>query len=160
MRNRAPYLSIWGLTAGLMLNACGGASSSLPGRLPLQPQAPSGSSPIKNVIVIVQENRSFDNFFARFPGADGATRGKMKILRGGKYVDRWTNLQAHTLITPFDIQHCHTAFLKDYDGGKMDGFNLAGKGPCGQGKPVGKAAYQYVEQSQIQPYWDIAEQWV
>jgi len=161
MRNRAPHLLIWGLTAGLMLNGCGGASSSLPAGASLQPQAPSGSSPIAHVIVIVQENRSFDNLFALFPGADGATRGKMKIKRGGKYRDVWTNLQANALANPFDIQHCHAAFLTQYDGGKMDGFNLVSKGACGtQGKTVGKAVYQYVEQSQIQPYWDIADQWV
>jgi phospholipase C len=162
MRNCAPYLLICGLAAGLTLGGCGGGASSLPGGgASLQPRAPSGSSPIKNVIVIVQENRSFDNFFARFPGADGATRGKMKLKQGGKYVDRWQNLQSHALVTPFDIQHCHAAFLTQYDGGKMDGFNLVSKGACGtQGKPVGKGAYQYVEESQIQPYWDIAQQWV
>ena len=28
------------------------------------------------MIVVIQENRSFDNFFATFPGADGTTSGQ------------------------------------------------------------------------------------
>ena len=60
-----------------------------------------------------------------------------------------------------DIQHCHKAFETAYDGGKMDGFNLVDKGVCPTGSgPVGTLAYQYVKESEIQPYWDIASQWV
>lgn len=43
----------------------------------------------------------------------------------------------------------------------MDGFNLVHFGVCHQpGNPAGTAPYQYVEKDQIEPYWDIAEQWV
>jgi phospholipase C len=166
MRARAPYLWICGLVAMLAAGGCGGAMSSLSNGPPLVPgsgsgSSPSGSSPIKHVILVVQENRSFDNFFALFPGADGATRGKMKIKRGGKYVDKWVTLQSHALVTPTDIQHCYASFLTDYDGGKMDGFGSVYRGVCGaHGQPIGKLAYQYVQESQIQPYWDIAQQWV
>jgi len=31
--------------------------------------------PIRHVVIIVKENRSFDNLFGRFPGANGATTG-------------------------------------------------------------------------------------
>ena len=31
---------------------------------------------VKHVIVVIQENRSYDNLFATFPGGDGATTGK------------------------------------------------------------------------------------
>jgi phospholipase C len=121
----------------------------------------SGSSPIQHVVLIVQENRSFDNFFALFPGADGATRGRMRVKRGGKYVDKWTPLRSHPLVMPSDIQHCHAAFEKSYDHGKMDGFNLVHYGVCKHpGKQVDTGAYQYVEKGQIRPYWAIAEQWI
>jgi phospholipase C len=161
MRRLSSHLWICGLVAGIGLSACSGASSSLPSGGPLQQKTPSsGSSPIQHVVFIVQENRSFDNLFADFPGADGATRGRMKVKSGGKYHDIWVPLQAHTLVNGFDIQHCHTAFLTDYDNGKMDGFGLASRGACGtHGKPAGKAVYQYVEPAQIAPYWAIANQW-
>lgn len=40
-----------------------------------------GSGYIKHIVLIVQENRSFDDFFATFPGADGATTGRWKKRR-------------------------------------------------------------------------------
>jgi phospholipase C len=33
-------------------------------------------SPIKNVVIIVKENHAFDNYFGRFPGANGATMAR------------------------------------------------------------------------------------
>jgi phospholipase C len=161
MRRLSSHLWICGLVAGIGLSGCGGAVSSLPGgggAPPLGHKTPGlSTTPIAHVVFIVQENRSFDNLFADFPGADGATRGRMK-LKGGRV--RWVTLQAHALVNPYDIQHCHTAFLTDYDNGKMDGFGLASRGACGtHGPPVGTGAYQYVEPSQIAPYFAIAHEW-
>jgi len=34
-------------------------------------------TPIRHVVFIVKENRSFDHMFGRFPGANGATHGKI-----------------------------------------------------------------------------------
>src|SRR3989442_15187596 len=38
------------------------------------PKAPAGIHKIKHVIVIMQENRSFDHYFGTYPGADGFPR--------------------------------------------------------------------------------------
>jgi phospholipase C len=105
---------------------------------------------IDHVIVVVQENRSFDNLFATFPGADGATEGK---LSNGQTV----KLKKTDLAYPYDLGHGYEGFLKDYDGGKMDGFNLEGSGKNGY---AGTAPYQYVDPQQIAPYWDIAKTYV
>jgi Phosphoesterase family len=37
-------------------------------------KAPAGIHKIKHVIVIMQENRSFDHYFGTYPGADGFPR--------------------------------------------------------------------------------------
>src|SRR5438045_589305 len=37
-------------------------------------KSPSGIHKIKHVIVIMQENRSFDHYFGTYPGADGFPR--------------------------------------------------------------------------------------
>ena len=42
----------------------------------------SGARRFSTSCIIVQENRSFDNLFATFPGANGATRGKSKSEEG------------------------------------------------------------------------------
>ena len=42
--------------------------------IPSLPQMAGGIHTIKHVIVVMQENRSFDNYFGTFPGADGIPR--------------------------------------------------------------------------------------
>jgi phospholipase C len=161
MHGRAFALWAYALGAALAFAGCGSVTPSLPAGGSLGPSGSSGKSPIKHVVLIIQENRSFDNLFATFPGANGATRGEMKVKESSGYVDEWVTLKAAPLILGNDIQHCHQAFETDYDGGAMDGFDLADRGVCGiEGKPEGTQPYQYVEESQIQSYWDIAEQWV
>ena len=156
MKNAAAFRWIAAIAASLALTACGGASSSFGQSASMLPggRHPGSSSPIQHVVIVVQENRSFDDLFAHFPGANGATKGKMS---NGKTV----KLKAHSLIMSTDIQHCHKAFETAYDGGKMDGFNLVNKGVCPTGSgPIGTLAYQFVKLSEIQPYWDIAQQYV
>jgi phospholipase C len=43
----------------------------------------TGIHKIEHVVVIMQENRSFDSYFGTFPGADGipAANGRFTILR-------------------------------------------------------------------------------
>ncbi len=107
---------------------------------------------IKHVVIIIQENRSFDNLFATFPGADGATTGK---THDGKTV----KLKKAKLTDKLDITHQWATFVKEYDGGKMDGFDLIHFG-SGNGPPAGLFPYQYVDPAQIQPYWTMAQQYV
>jgi len=106
---------------------------------------------------MIQENRSFDNLFATYPGADGTTTGRMQ----GKHGPRRIPLQEVDLTEPCDFGHSYSGFIKDYDGGRMDGFNTEGGGngsACAG--PAGKHPYQYVNPQQIAPYWDIANQYV
>ena len=94
MRFRALRLWMTAAASTLVLTACGGAASSTPGMVPAEPFGKSGTSPIKHVILVIQENRSFDNLFAHFPGANGAARrGKMKVKEGSKYIDKWQTLE-------------------------------------------------------------------
>ncbi len=66
------------LLAGAAIAGCGGAGSpgGAPGALPAIHHRTSGSSPIQHVIIVIQENRSFDDLFATFPKADGTTTGQ------------------------------------------------------------------------------------
>ncbi|HEY1868737.1 MAG TPA: alkaline phosphatase family protein, partial [Candidatus Cybelea sp.] len=144
------------MAVGLALGACSGGSSPISSGIPFARHRGSGSTPIQHVVIVVQENRSFDNLFATFPGANGAKRGKEKLSTG----DRWVKLKPQPLVIGYDLQHCHAAFLKALDSGKMDGFNLEGKGACPTAPLAGKAPYHYVSPADIAPYWDIADQWV
>jgi phospholipase C len=160
---RATFVAI-AVGGTFVVTACGGGESSfaVPNVLSIAEHHRSGSSPIQHVVLVVQENRSFDNLFATFPGAHGAKFGLWKTSGG----DKKQKLRAGNLYLPTDITHCSAAFKIAYDSKKMDGFNDERKGVCGQDGTIGNSpkvgayAYQYVKPSLIQPYWDIAERWV
>src|SRR5262245_21707263 len=65
---------------GLGLTGCTGTPStnrSSAGPLPAGPApgATVAATKIKHVVVIMQENRSFDSYFGTYPGADGLPAG-------------------------------------------------------------------------------------
>ena len=170
--NRRPQSRALALAALFALAGCSSGALT-PSRWayafgPVIPSAPwsladghSGTTPIAHVVIVIQENRSFDDLFARFPGADGAAYGEMRVKRGSRYVDRRVALAPHALVMSQDVGHCHSSFETAYDHAKMDGFNLVPIGSCGsEGKGAGMLVYQYVEEQQIEPYWDIARHWV
>jgi phospholipase C len=142
------------------ISACSGASGTVPQLARSPATSPSHASRIEHFVIVIQENRSFDNLFARFPGARGATSGLMKVYENGKFVDKKVALKPHTLLMNGDISHNRPAFLEAYDDGKLDGFNLVGMRTGMQQMPAGTLAYQYVMESEIKPYWDLAKQYV
>jgi phospholipase C len=96
--------------------------------------------PIDHVIFLMQENRSFDHMFGRFPGADGATSG-------------WDHgvprpLRPATDQRIPDLPHCHACALASYDDGKLDGFD--------QGAPTDRNAYTQMRASDEPNYWHWA----
>jgi phospholipase C len=116
----------------------------------------TGAGKIKHVVYIVQENRSFDNMFKGYPGADTRSYG---YNSKGKKIE----LQPYPMGTPYEIDHSAAAMFSACNGTgvlpgtfcRMNGFNkeLSGGGPP-------NPEYVYVPQSQSQPYWDMAHEWV
>ena len=101
--------------------------------------------PIKHVVFIIKENRTFDNLFGRFPGADGATTG----------MDQGTTrplTQAPDRI-PVDIVHCYQCALQAWNGGKMDGF-------ASVSAPADRYAYTQFGPSDLPAYWHWAKRFV
>jgi phospholipase C len=74
-------------------------------------------NPIKHVVFIVKENRSFDSYFGTFPGANGATQG---TLSNGVVID----LQDMPDQPPHDADHAWYSAIEALDNGKMDRFDL------------------------------------
>jgi phospholipase C len=104
----------------------------------------SARCPIKHIVYIIKENHSFDNMFARFPGADGtnyAMVGRKRIKLG--------TLPDHL---PFDIDHGGAAAPSAVNGGRMNQFYRLG-GAIQFGHDYADAAYT---QSQIPNYWAYA----
>jgi len=116
------------------------------------------ASPIQHVVIMVQENRTFNNFFATYPGADGTTTGKVAADSAcGIYQDGTVTLSEVGLIDKFDLHHSWQAYNLARDGGKMDAFDEVTK----RGSiPECLYPYQYVDPADIAPYWALAQQYV
>ena len=71
MRRILASVVVPGLMIALALTLGTGHSSAKPAK---KPKVPVGIHKIKHVIVIMQENRSFDQYFGTYPGADGIPR--------------------------------------------------------------------------------------
>jgi phospholipase C len=140
--------------------ACGGASSQPRLFPPFMPRPSTiNSAPfIKHVVIIVQENRSFDNLFNGFPGADTVLQGRRQDGALVSLVQR-----------PFesggiDLGHFHTSFRTAFAAGNMNGFDLEGTfGITSHGyQPIAgppNYAYSYLPQSETQPYWQLAQKY-
>src|SRR5207247_4846634 len=88
-------------------------------------KAPVGIHKIRHVVVIMQENRSFDHYFGTYPGADGFPRnpdGSFAVCvpdpRAGHCQKPFHNSDDTNAGGP----HYHESADADIDGGKMDGF--------------------------------------
>jgi phospholipase C len=143
------------LAAGMVgLSACGGGGSAMPGMPATASTNRTLSSTIQHVVVIVQENRSFDNMFNGYPGADSAQNG---IGPDGSTI----KLAAIPITYYGDIEHNHTTFLQEYDGGRIDNFmNIPIDVVTPNAKVPPTYAYSYVQQSDVQSYWNMAQQYV
>jgi phospholipase C len=112
---------------------------------------PPGLSNIKHIVVIMQENRSFDNMFNGFPGADTVQSG----MSGGASVA----LQPVPLTDKTDVDHTHPGWWADRDHGEMDGFAHTPAPGLGLSYPYPTFPYAYVPQNETVPLWTLASQY-
>ena len=114
-------------------------------------------SPIRHVILMVQENRTFNDFFATYPGTDGTTTGiiKKSNVCGVKKTHTVT-LRKMPLVLYKDLNHHYQSYRTAYDGGNMDDFDGV---RFGHGVPECRYPYQYTDPADIQPYWKLAQQY-
>src|ERR1022692_3135120 len=114
---------------------------------------------IKHVIVIMQENRSFDSYFGTFPGADGIPKGVcLPDPRNGGCRKPFVDHRDSNGNDP----HAETPFSADVDGGKMDGFvSIAEKKLCKpKPAPCHPDVMGYHVGTDIPNYWAYARNFV
>ena len=127
---------------------------------------PPGIRKIKHVVVIMQENRSFDSYFGTYPGVDGIPRGVcVPDPRGG-------------CLRPYHVSkdrnvggpHALKNAVRDINGGAMDGFVReavsARKACVDPNDPVcsspaaGSDVMGYHDAREIPNYWAYARNYV
>jgi phospholipase C len=105
-------------------NAGTGPAGDPPRVPPRTTGRPGGIHKIRHVVIIMQENRSFDSYFGTYPGADGIP------MRRGKPVVCLPDPRKLVCQRPFhDTRdrnaggpHDYVDAIKDIDRGRMDGF--------------------------------------
>jgi phosphoesterase family protein len=73
------------------------------------------ATPIKHVVFLIKENRTFDHLFGTFPGANGVSTGT--AFGQPRTLTRGTDGRL-----PGDLPHGYTEALAAWNEGKMDGF--------------------------------------
>jgi phospholipase C len=167
--NRVLALSLVACLAGA---ACSNPVAKPPSTTPL---AVAGIHKIQHAVVIMQENRSFDQYFGTFPGADGLP------VQNGQFTVCIPDPATGACVTPYhdnsDLNyggpHGQTNATADINSGKMDGFIAqAVKGQTtvcsspddpscgGNGKSGGSDVMGYHDAREIPNYWTYAQDFV
>ena len=148
-------------------NESGAAQGSTEAR---SPAPDTGIHKIKHVIIIMQENRSFDSYFGTFPGADGLPS------KDGKFTSCVPDPNGDNCISPYHDTndkndggpHGQSNASADIDQGKMDGFvaeaeksakNCVANDPsCSGGAKTDVMGYH--TDAEIPNYWAYAKNFV
>jgi phospholipase C len=163
----------------MLLSACagnGGLGGSVPAvplanplevpglTLPANMHGRAAKGKIQHVVIIVQENRAFNNLFYGFKGATTATYG---YDSSGQQI----TLQPVGLETTWDLEHDSAGFEAACNGTgsipgtdcRMNGFNNENVG-CGHaGQPTcpnPNPQYSYVPHYETKPYFSLGHQYV
>ncbi|MDD5369505.1 MAG: alkaline phosphatase family protein [Anaerolineaceae bacterium] len=114
------------------------------------------TTPIKHLIVVMQENHTFDNYFGTYPAADGIPANTRMPVDA--------NDPSAGFVEPFhignypviDLSHSAATFALQFDDGRMDGFVSA----LNSRKQNGKLAMGYYNDQDIPYYWNLADNYV
>ena len=111
------------------------------------------TSPIKHIVVIMQENRSFDNYFGTYPGANGIPKNICMPL-DPDHPNNGRCVKAFLSTNPIseDMPHGYQPSTIAYDNGKMDRFMLA--------ENEDPKTMSYYDNKTIPYYWDLAKHYV
>ena len=136
-----------------------------------EPAPPEGIHKIQHVLIITQENRSFDSYFGTFPGADGIPMSDdvptvcVPDPNRGRCIAPYHDGADRNAGGP----HARRDALADVDGGRMDGFVVrAENAPHKCADPEDPACTDsdqtdvmgYHDAREIPNYWRYAEEFV
>ena len=118
----AATVTAMSLVASCTSSAPAAAPSASPGSAGAQ--AETGIHKIKHVVIIMQENRSFDSFFGTYPGADGipARDGQFTVCVPDPRSGGCDKPYHDPRLVNGGAGHSLTDATADIDAGKMDGF--------------------------------------
>jgi phospholipase C len=109
---------------------------------------------IQHFVFIFKENRTFDNYFGTFPGAEGATTG---MISTGEIIP----LSRTPDVTPRDVHHQWISSVLSIDNGRMDKFDLIHDGAAKACNVNGDyLCYSQLTEADIPNYFSYAKSFV
>jgi phospholipase C len=148
VRTAATLLALGGFGAAVVTSSVaaqptGPATHAAPSRASARTAAATSTAGllahIKHIIFIVKENRSYDGYFGRYQGGNGATVGH--TLHGERVLGRMADSNR-------DLRHDRNAMVHDINHGRMNGFSSM---------PRPRFAYTAATRSLIPNYWAYAD---
>src|SRR5689334_3356341 len=89
-------------------------------------QKSKAKTPIQHFVVLMQENHTFDNYFGKYPGADGIKPGTCMPVNPQDKKNTDCVEPFHIGDRPIDdLDHSLSTFEMQYNDGKMNGFVYA-----------------------------------
>jgi phospholipase C len=116
------------------------------------------TTPIRHLVVLMQENHSFDNYFGTYPGANGLPAGTClpkSIEDAALGCARPAHVGGRAVL---GLGSDPLLFANQFHGGKMDGFVAAyrvGRGLGGLPNPLG-----YYDARDLPYAWNLADEYV
>jgi phospholipase C len=139
----------------------GALASADPGRAQGRPSAhagsPGGIANIDHVVVLMQENRSFDSYFGQLH-FEGQPHSSVESKRpninplGGPPIHPFLTTNP---CTSADLNHGWDGTHNEIDGGRMDGFTTQNEDPT---DPTGSRTMGYYDQRTLPFYYRIANE--
>ena len=138
--------------------------------------SPAGIHKIRHVVIIMQENRSFDSYFGTFPGADGipglaGNRGRLPCLPDPR-LERCVHPYHDSSSLNAGGPHGHGNVMADIADGRMNGFIVQAErsktnlcrlhidSPWCSRNPKRPDVMGYHDWREIPNYWDYASHFV
>lgn len=161
------------------LTACSSGTISTPNPPGPGPSSAPPSGSIQHVVILFQENRSFNSMFMGFPGAETSNHGACKAFKapglGHTFCPKNNPVKLRPVLLESkcfpscqggaDIEHQYGTFKIESDEDpstgllRMDAFDAIQRGTQGGQGWAGLYPYGYVEPSEVKPYWDMASQY-
>ena len=137
------------ILGSLMCGVAGAKAAPLP--------TPKPNTPIKHLVVLMQQNRTFDHYFGTYPGADGIPSDVCLPFST-------TKPEADACVKPYylgdgqsaDLSHTSTIFWRQFNGGAMNGFVHALR----LRKQDGALSMGHYDDRELPYYWNLADEFV
>ena len=118
--------------------------------------APQPATPIRHMVMLMQANHSFDNYFGTYPGADGIPKGTCMPVATSTRDGCVKPFRLGERVLP-NLDHPSSIFYRQRRRGAMDGFITAFRQ---RGEGQHNSVMGYYDRRELPFAWGIADRYV